>query len=378
MKNRILNITNTLDTGAVDNWLVCVCERIAAENPHWQWTFYCLDENPGRLEERARGFGARVIRSPYRLGDKRAFMSSLRAFMKSNPHDILHSQNDFVSAAYLLAGLGLPFRKRIVHIHNSEKGIATPSRWKQLLLRETMRQACLRLADHIVGVSRDALSKFLRNKPPQPGRDRVLYCGVDTQRFNKPPWDREEFRRSLGLPAGAKVLLFVGRMVPLKNPLFVVDMVQVLAKLDPSVVACFVGTGELESQVARRVQAMALGNRVRLLGWRDDIPQIMRSSDLLVFSNVEEPKEGLGLVLVEAQAAGLPVLLSRGAPEDAIVIPELAQILPLASGTVAWARRAAECLAKPIPDRHASLKKVEDSPFTLTKSASALTELYQS
>ena len=143
--NRILNITNTLDTGAADNWLVRVCELAAAKNPDWQWTFYCTYGRPGRLDDRARKFGAKVVQSPHPLDHKRAFFSSLRTFLKSSPHDILHSQHDFLSAVYLWAAFGLPFRKRIVHIHNTDEGVPTSSRWKQFILREPMRQTCLQI-----------------------------------------------------------------------------------------------------------------------------------------------------------------------------------------------------------------------------------------
>jgi glycosyltransferase involved in cell wall biosynthesis len=376
MTHRILNIVNTLDTGATENWLVRACEIGAATHPDWKWTFYCTYGHSGRLDERARRFGAEVIYSPYPVGKKRAFFTSLRLFMKTHPHDVLHCHHDFMSAAYLWAALGVPFRRRIVHIHNNQAKLPTPNRWKCLLLKEPMRQTCLRLADRIVGVSRHTLSSFLKNKSPIAPRDRVLHCGIDTEQF-RGAIDPVAIRRDLGLPDSAKILLFAGRMVPLKNPLFVVEMMKTIVELDASIVACFVGTGELEAAVSSIAQSLSLSNRVRLLGWRDDLAKIMKASNLLLFPNVEAVKEGLGLVVVEAQAAGLPMLLSHGASEEAIVIPELAQFMRLADGPGQWARRAMEILAKPIPNREASLKLVEASSFSIANSSSALMALYQ-
>jgi len=377
MTNRILNVVNSLDSGATENWLVRACEIGAALHPDWKWTFYCTYGNSGRLDDRARKFGAEVIYSPYPVGNKRAFFTSLRTFLKTHPQDVLHCHHDFMSAVYLWAAWGLSFRKRIVHIHNTDEEIPTPSRWKQFMFREPMRQTCLRLANQIVGVSHHTLAKFLRNRPPQPERDRVLYCGIETKKFRENLLDTVQFRRGLHLSEDAKIVLFVGRMVPIKNPVFVLEMMKTLVQHDPSVVACFVGTGELESKVVELAKEMSLSDHVRLLGWRDDMAQIMSMSNLFVFPRLEEPKEALGLVLVEAQAAGLPMLVSQGAPDDAVVTRELVQFLPLSSGPVAWACWAAEILAKPIPDREASLRLVEASSFSIANSSSALMGLYQ-
>jgi len=239
-----------------------------------------------------------------------------------------------------------------------------------------MRQTCLRFADRILGVSRHTLAAFLKNKAPQSPRDSVLYCGIDTKMFRGDA-DPAAFRRDMGFPASAKILLFAGRMIPLKNPLFVVNMMKTLARLDASIAACFVGTGELEAEVANLVQAMSLDNRIRFLGWRDDLARIMKASNLLLFPNIEDVKEGLGLVVVEAQAAGLPMLLSRGASEEAIIVPELSHILPLADGPDQWSRRALEILGKPIPPREVSLRRVENSPFSMANSSSSLIALYE-
>jgi glycosyltransferase involved in cell wall biosynthesis len=373
---RILNIVNSLDTGAVENWLVRACEAVAAKNPDWKWTFYCTYGQRGRLDDRASQFGAQVVYSPHPVGNKRSFFLSLRAFLRSHHHDILHCHHDIMSAAYLWSAVGIPFRRRIVHVHNNQAELPTPSRWKRLLLREPMRQTCLRFADRVVGVSQHTLAAFLKNEAPQPPRDRVLYCGIDAQRF-RVETDPAAFRREMGLSASARILLFAGRMVPLKNPLFVVNMMKTLAHLDASIVACFVGTGELEEKVARLAQEMSISGRIRLLGWRDDLARIMKASNLLVFPNIEEVKEGLGLVVVEAQAAGLPMLVSQGVSEEAIVVPGLSQILQLATGPQHWARRAMKTLAMPIPDRRASLSQIENSAFSIGNSSAGLMALYE-
>jgi glycosyltransferase involved in cell wall biosynthesis len=96
----------------------------------------------------------------------------------------------------------------------------------------------------------------------------------------------------------------------------------------------------------------------------------MHGADLFVFPRVEKVtpdvgREGLGLVVVEAQAAGLRSLLSQGIPEDAIVDSTLCSSLPLADGAKAWGARVRTMLAAPRPDRALALAAIESSDFAL-------------
>jgi len=347
-----------------------------ANGAAYDWTFFCTLGKPGQLDDEIRRLGGEIIYSPYPIGEKRAFFLNLRQVIRNGNYDVLHCHHDFVSAVYLSASLGSSVRQRIVHVHNTDEQILTPSVAKQLLFKEPMRQACLRLADSIVGISNETLSKFTQRREPKPGRDRVVYYGVDTSAFHRATSTREGFRASLGLADDAKVLLFTGRMAPLKNPCFVVEVLAELTKQEPKAVAVFAGGGELESSVVELAKQKGIGDEVKVLGWRDDTATLMRLSDLFVFPRLEEPKEGLGLVLVEAQAAGLPVLASPSITPDVQVIPELFTILPLAAGPAAWAAAARKILSSSHPSSADCLSRIESSHFSLCAGLDNLLALY--
>ncbi|MBL7040626.1 MAG: glycosyltransferase [Pirellulaceae bacterium] len=372
---RVIHIVERLHQNAIENWLVRAFFESSRRSEDVHWGFYCDSGQAGRWDQRLREAGADVFYSPFRP-TKAKYMQALRRTIKAGSFNVMHCHGDIMSAFPLLASVGLALDRRVLHVHNASQRLPTPKRWKQRLLREPMRRTCLQLADRIVGISHHTLATFLKNKPPRVGHDVILPCGTDTRPFTAEP-DPAEFRHSLDFPASARILLFVGRMIPYKNPLFVLDMLADLAKLDSSVVACFIGTGLLESELENAAKQKSLLDRIRLLGWRDDIARIMKVSDLLVFPNIEETKEGLGLAVVEAQAAGLPMVLSLGATEEAVVVPELSHVVPLSRGPKGWARRAAEILSSPSPDRQACLRKVERSHLSLTSSVSGLMALYQ-
>ena len=174
----------------------------------------------------------------------------------------------------------------------------------------------------------------------------------------------------------AKLLLFAGRMVPYKNPLFVIEMLERLRQKLSMVAAVFAGTGELESAVRELARSKGLEDRVRVLGWRDDLPMLMRGCDLLLWPAQEVPKEGLGLGVVEAQAAGLPVLMSWSVPQDAVVVPSMVDILPLAAGPESWAERAYEIIGRPRLAYADALWQVEASPFSMENGVRNILALY--
>lgn len=373
---RLLHIVENLDHQAVENWLLRVFRAASREYPDFHWTFFCVRGQPGRLDEEARRLGAEVIHSRYELRDKRRFLLGLREVMKQRRFDILHCHHDVMSAAYLAAAAGLPFRKRIIHLHNTSMGLPTPSRLKATLAREPMRQMCLRMADQIVGISDEALRSLIGSQARDPLRHLVVHYAVDTARFASARQDPAGFRLALALDPTMKIVLFVGRMVGYKNPCFVIEVLERLVRAGENVAAVFAGAGDQAETIRGMARKKGLKDHVRLLGFRDDIPELMRSSDLLIWPSLEETKEGLGLGIVEAQAAGLPVLMSRSVPAEAVVVPELVRVLPLSDGSEAWAKAAVELMNSSRPGFEESLARVESSSFSMAQGVANLMALY--
>lgn len=374
---RVLHIVENLNNQAVESWLLRVARAAKDEYSHVHWTFFCVLGEAGSLDVDARNIGADVIHSRYEVGDKVRFLRGLREVMRAGNYDILHCHHDIMSAAYLAASVGLPFRKRIVHIHNTSVSLPTPSRLKSELSREPMRQICLRMANQIVGISHDALESLIGKGGNNPARHQVVHYAVDIEAFIRVPVARERFRRELGLDADAKILLFVGRLTNYKNPVFVVEILKQVAAADKNTVAVFAGAGEEAIRISDLAQEAGLNERIRLLGFRNDVPNLMVNSDLLIWPSVEEPKEGLGLGIVEAQAAALPILMSRSVPQEAIVVPELVEVLPLAAGAERWANAAVGILSRPIPDREEAQRRVASSSFSMAAGVSSLVALYE-
>ncbi len=379
---RVIHIVESLDLGAVESWLLRMLRAGRTFGEKLDWTFYSVLPRSGRFDDEARRLGATVINSPVELDEKVKFVRHLRRTLRAGKYDVMHCHHDVVSAVYLIAATGLGIPRTIVHVHNADLRVPTGSAKKSAFLRWPMRQLCLQLADRIVGISQHTLENFVHGQASNAPRDRVLYYGIDTRSFHSSTMDPRAVRQSLDLPEHARILLFVGRMVSYKNPVFVVDVLAEIADAVPNAYAVFAGAGPLEGQLHERASKLAVTDRIRVLGWRDDTITLMQAADVFVFPRIEEVsvdlgREGLGLVVVEAQAAGLPSLLSRGIPQDAVVLPELCETLSLDAGAAAWGAAVRRILDRPRIDPASALAAIESSRFSLDAGFHNLSVLHQ-
>jgi hypothetical protein len=85
------------------------------------WTFYCILKQAGAMDAKARALDGGVIHSPVPLVRKREFFRALRSELRCGNYDVLHCHHDILSGIYLLASVGIPLRRRIVHVHNADE-----------------------------------------------------------------------------------------------------------------------------------------------------------------------------------------------------------------------------------------------------------------
>lgn len=369
---RIIHIVENLNKGAVENWLVKTFLESQKSSQH-EWTFFCVLGKPGVLDETVTRAGGKIIYSPYTLSQKKEFLQFLRQTLKKGQYDFFHSHHDYLTGFYLLATIAITFKGKFVHVHNCEKSLPVGNPLLHKLLLKTFSVLIQLMADKVIGVSKHTLKEFgLKTKEP----GKVIYCGVDFQPFEKEV-NVNVVKAGIGVPISGKILLFVGRLYSFKNPLFVLEILKEILTTKDNFYAVFVGKGELEEKIRQVAKDYNIEVKIRLLGYRQDIPELMKASDALVFPRVEEVKEGLGLVVVEAQAAGLPVIVSNGIVEDAFEIGELVKVVPLKNNVEEWANEIIKKVNSPKKvDKKEALEIMKNSKFSIINSTKQLLSLY--
>jgi glycosyltransferase involved in cell wall biosynthesis len=340
------------------------------------WHYHVQLSQPGNLELIYPELRPLIIRSPYSMAQWLKFFVEFFRVCRGEKIDVVHVHADLMSAPYALAARLAGARTILIHVHNADENVPTPSRLKASLFRPILRAVGRTMADKIVGISNHTLDGFLAGRARRPERDIVHYYGVDPTRFEAAQADRAVFRRELELANDARILLFAGRMVPEKNPLFALDVLAHMRRLDPKVAGLFVGSGSLDAAVRARAEEFGLGTAFRHLGWRDDLAEIMGCCDWFILPHPESPPEGFGLAVVEAQLAGLRLLLSHGVPDDPLLPAARFCRLALADGAAAWAKAAMDLLTGPAPSRAGALADLKNSPMDMERALNGLIALH--
>lgn len=155
----------------------------------------------------------------------------------------------------------------------------------------------------------------------------VIYNGVDPAPFNL---DRTEAARSvkteLGLNPAARLVILIGAVIPRKGQMLLARAAARVTRRFPDSVFLFVGEGDADyiREIRAFGEASGKAELLRFIGWRDDIPRLLAAADVLVVAADEEP---FGRTVIEAMAAGTPVVSTRcGGPEE-IVIDQVTGLL---------------------------------------------------
>ena len=373
---RLIHVVENLDRGAVENWLVNVFVESRKYRPEWDWTFYCIVGKPGKLDDRVREAGGEIIYAPVTVSDKFAFLRHLRRSLQSGAYDILHVHHDYLSGFYLLASIGIPFRKRVLHIHNNDRVLPVGNPLLRRLLLPVFRRFSFLLSDHVLCISKFTLEDYRLGFRGRKPLFSVLYYGIDMSRFEKKS-DPLAFRAQHGIPEGGKVILFTGRMNREKNPEYVVDVLHRLLAIRDDAYAIFVGKGDKEAAVIEKARKYGIEGHVRMIGWSDDIPGFMKCADVFVFPRLLEPREGLGIVVLESQCAGLPMFITGGIEKDPVVMEELAYWNELGDPDV-WAKGIDRLLnASNQADKAICLERMKHSAFELSHATKNLLAFYE-
>jgi glycosyltransferase involved in cell wall biosynthesis len=386
---KVLHVIDNLGMGGAETWLIALLRHWREAGPDApRIEVLATGGQPGVYDEEAKSLGAVIHYVPYRRAELAGFIGSFRSILHRGGYAALHDHQDFTSGWHYLMGAGRLPPVRITHIHNQLAHIqanylTTPSR------RATAgvgRSLIRRFATFVAGTSVQSLHEYGFDRlvgPRGPIPSGAIYCGFDPRRF---AGDRDQaraaVRQEFGWPTDAMIVLFVGRIDespdpgdPLnqKNSGFAAAVGIELAKRDEKARMLFAGNPSSATPVLQgRVCAAGLDGRIVFAGRRRDVEQLMLASDVLLFPS---QTEGLGMVAVEAQAAGLPVLASTAVPRECVVIPPLVRFKDVRCGVRAWVE-ALENLMAPPRDAEAANRLVAQSPYAIANSAAALEAIY--
>jgi glycosyltransferase involved in cell wall biosynthesis len=199
-----------------------------------------------------------------------------------------------------IAGLVTHFQKGVSVVGLHQVDLPIKNKWNYRLTFKTF-------ADAIVVNSLSTKRTLLENNPWLPqNKIRVVPHGINTSKYQG--GNPAAIRASLGIPADAFMIGFVGRLSGQKGVSVLLGTIEENARKAPDTHFVIAGIGTLEKKVVDFVKSSGLSATVHFLGFRDDVPLLMQSFDLLLVPSLWE---GFGLVLIEAMSAGVPCIASN-------------------------------------------------------------------
>jgi glycosyltransferase involved in cell wall biosynthesis len=316
-----------MDFGGVERWLLGVAQEL--ESTDIQIDILVHTDEPGILDDELRRLGVNIIPLlDYKKPIKYIF-NLYKILKEHGPYDVVHSHVLYFSGVVLLAArlAGVPVR--ISHTHSNRSDIEPKTGVRSYYIR-FMKVLIKLFANRYVAVSQEA-HKSLHKGNVSEHQLEILYCGI--KHLNNININ-VHLKNSFGIDDDKLVLGHVGRMSEPKNHKFLLEIFTELRKKTDSVLV-LIGDGELKDEVISDINKLSLNDDVILLGSREDAVDIMASIfDVIAFPSLYE---GLPLTVVEAQAVGIPIIVSENITKEAEFDSELVSYLPLSNSAEVWA-----------------------------------------
>src|SRR5699024_2158935 len=204
----------------------------------------------------------------------------------------------------------------IAHSHS----IASRGNKVEQLVKNTLQLPIRYIADYMFACSEDA-GEWLFGKRVKNNRNfYIIKNAIDIKNFTFDKCIRKKVRDLYTLN-GRFVIGHVGNFTAPKNHMFLLEVFFIVQKSNENTTLILIGDGELREQIKNRAKNLGINEKVIIAGSKDNVNEFLQSMDLFLFPSLFE---GLGMAVVEAQAAGLPCIISDNVP-DAVMLTELVE-----------------------------------------------------
>ena len=331
---RVLHEDVILDPGGIETLLMNLYRHIDREQ--LQFDFMVHRPDKGFYEDEVTSMGGKIYRTPpFNPFKIHSFKSSVCEILEAHPeYKVFHCHAELNLWPLKYAHrLGIP--TRIAHSHNAKTVVNLKYfffRYEKLFIKKHCTDMFM--------CSTPAGEWSFGKKAVADGKVRFIKNGIETERFRFDEKTRREVREELGV--GDKTVIgHVGRFMQQKNHSFLLEIFSVIHKKNPNTVLALCGEGRLEGEIRKKAAELGIADSVIFLGVRKDTNRIFQAYDIFLFPSLWE---GLPLTGIEAQTAGLPVLMSDVITPETIVTDNVTTF-SLSATAEQWADMTLEILS---------------------------------
>ena len=366
---RVLHVIGKMDRAGAETMIMNLMRTI--DQREIAFDFLVHTDETADFDDEIMQLGGHIYRVPTFTGlNRSAYRRAVEAFFDSDDHpryDIVHGHIGSCAPIYLEAARAHG-AKTIAHSHNIDSASTLSAMAYRLLTRPVVKHA-----DYFIGCSPEAGADRFGQKVVESDAFEVLINGIDCNAYRFDAEGRERMRTELGVGGNDLLIGHIGRFNEQKNHGFLLDAFATVKALRSDAKLALVGRGELEETIRAKAAELGIADDVLFLGIRSDIPQLLWAFDVFAFPS---RYEGQPVALLEAQAAGLPCVISDAIPPISRVT-DVVQVLP-ADDAHAWAQATLSAAGQTggQAERTSRADAVIQAGFDIRATATRLIELY--
>lgn len=358
MEIRILHVVTYMGRGGLETMIMNYYRQM--DRTKVQFDFLVHRDFRADYDDEIERLGGRIYRIGRLIPWSGAYQRSLDTFFAAHPeYRVVHVHQDCLSAVILKTAKKHGVPVRIAHSHSSSQ-----DKNLKYLIKLYYKRKIPTYATELFACSKEAGEWMFGGRPYT-----MVNNAIDAAQYSYRCARAREVRQALGIAEDAFVIGHVGRFSSVKNHAFLLDVFGELCHADEHAVLLLVGDGQLRNSMEEKTKDMGLKARVLFTGMRSDVCDLMQAMDVFAFPSFYE---GLPVSLVEAQAAGLPCVISDRVPE-ACVLTDLVQRVSLEESARQWAERIFAARATVRRDR---FEEIAACGFDIVSNAAWLQQYY--
>lgn len=359
---RVLQVLGGLNRGGAETMIMNLYRVVDKSKIQFDFVIHSASENAYVDEIKALG-GKVYVFPKFTLKNYYTYKKYWdRFFREHSEYKILHSHVRSYAVVFIKVAkkYGL---KTIVHSHSTSNGIGLKSRIKALFQFPLRKES-----DYLFACSKISGEWLFGKAAVNWSNYKMIKNAIDTSKYIVDAYVRNEYRKKISAD-GKTVYGHVGRLSEPKNHRFLLEIFRDIKNKDSEVLLLIIGEGNYRAQIESWIRELDLEKDVIMTGARNDIPQLLSAMDVFLFPSLWE---GLPVTVVEAQAAGLPCLVSERVTSE-VAVSNAVTYLPINQGTACWVEKAI-CMAG---KRFDVIDDIKESGFDVNNSAENLMTFYR-
>lgn len=309
---KIICIVSKMDAGGAETFLMKMYRNI--DRQKYQFHFIVSDNSKGFYDDEIKSMGGRILYSPMKSENFWGNIASVYRILKSDDYyGVLKMGSHSLATIELLIARFIGIKKIILRSTNADNSGSK--------ITKILHNIFIFLPKYIPNVkiapSDLAAKNMFGDKCLEKNEVVLLKNGLNLREYRFDVKRREILRNYLGIN-NSFVIGHIGRFSKQKNHEFLINVFNQIQFIHKDVVLLLIGKGELEDKIKESAKKYGIYNKIKFLGVRSDVPDLLMAMDAMLFPSLYE---GMPNVVIEAQAAGVPCIISDKITKQVVLTP---------------------------------------------------------